>query len=480
MLLTIMPHAFAAELSTPDGSAAESLAPSGPEAIPLLEFSDTQGYWAAACVDQMGSSGVMKGYGDRRFLPNNNISRAEFAALMMRAFGESTKVRDALAFTDVPASFWAADVIKQAYERGFLEGYPNSQFRPYQEISRAQAMTIFARVRRLSSTGDTDNILNQYFSDQSEIPGYARGAIAAAAKANLVVNYPAVDQFRPNDGMKRGEVAAVLCQAYRDGYDRRNVPDETIVQVQFCPVSSPAYDADGFAVVFGGADEFGYGRSGMQDRSGRWIIPPIYGELHPFSDGLALGFPPPFEYYPQSYSLIDQQGQIAFSRPIEGHIRDFSEGLAAFSTADGQWGFLKKTGEVAIAPQFSDAQPFANGLARVQKNGRFGFINKSGQVIIPIQYEATHEMFQENLVGARLQSSGKWGYLNASGEWAIAPQFQAVEAFWQRMARVTNTNNTRSQWSTINQLGEPADASTENELVGSDSKPPTLRNCSYS
>ena len=112
-------------------------------------------------------------------------------------------------------------------------------------------MTIFARVRRLSSTGDTDNILNQYFSDQSEIPGYARGAIAAAAKANLVVNYPAVDQFRPNDGMKRGEVAAVLCQAYRDGYDRRNVPDETIVQVQFCPVSSPAYDADGFAVVLG-------------------------------------------------------------------------------------------------------------------------------------------------------------------------------------------------------------------------------------
>ncbi|MGB5914991.1 MAG: WG repeat-containing protein, partial [Phormidesmis sp.] len=61
---------------------------------------------------------------------------------------------------------------------------------------------------------------------------------------------------------------------------------------------------------------------------------------------------------------------------------------------------MDKTGTVTISPQFSDAQPFVNGLARVQQNGRFGFINQSGQVIIPIQYEAAHEAFQEGLVGA--------------------------------------------------------------------------------
>ena len=273
---------------------------------PPSRFTDTQGHWAAACIDRTGDDGLMKGYGDRRFLPNNNISRAEFAVLMLLLFGDVPKVRNAPVFADVPVSFWAEGVIQKAYERGFLEGYPNNQFRPYQEISRAQAMTIFAKVQKLSSTGDTDRVLSRYFGDQSEIPGYARGAIAAAAKANLIVNYPEIEQFRPSVGMKRGEVAALLCQATEDGYDLRKVPEETIVRVQYCEGQRPLYDADGFAVVFAGADEFGYGKSGMQDRSGRWVIPADYGELHPFSDGLALGFPPPFDYYQQVYSFIDQ------------------------------------------------------------------------------------------------------------------------------------------------------------------------------
>lgn len=425
-------------------------------ALPLVKFSDTKDHWAAACIERMGDDGPMKGYGGGRFLPNNNISRAEFAAVMMQYFGNAPKVRNATIFTDVPTAFWARDTIKKAYERGFLEGYPNNQFRPYQAISRAQAMTIFAKAQSLSSEGDTDDILNQYFSDQSGIPGYARGAIAAAAKASLVVNYPAIEQFRPNDSMKRGEVAAAFCQASRDaGWDgRAQVPPKTVVIVKFCPIDLQ-YDADGFAVVYAGADEFGYGRSGMQDRSGRWVIQASYGELHRFSDGLALGFPPTFDFYKQFYDFVDQQGRVVFSRPIEGDIRDFSEGLAAFSTASGEWGFLDKTGAVAISPQYADAQPFVNGLARVQQKGRYGFINKSGQVVIPIQYEAAHETFSEDLVGARLQSTGQWGYLDTRGEWTIAPQFQAVDAFSKGLARATNSNNVRNQWSAINKAGQP-------------------------
>ena len=132
---------------------------------PPSRFTDTQGHWAAACIDRTGDDGLMKGYGDRRFLPNNNISRAEFAVLMLLLFGDVPKVRNAPVFADVPVSFWAEGVIQKAYERGFLEGYPNNQFRPYQEISRAQAMTIFAKVQKLSSTGDTDRVLSRYFGD---------------------------------------------------------------------------------------------------------------------------------------------------------------------------------------------------------------------------------------------------------------------------------------------------------------------------
>jgi ELWxxDGT repeat protein len=193
----------------------QPVAQPAPQPDSQTRFLDTQNHWAASCITAMDSWGLMQGYPNGSFQPGGTMTRAEFAAMIVKAY-PAASIRSAPNFTDVPAGFWAKRVIQQAYERGFLVGYPNRQFRPNQTISRAQALTILAKAQQLSVPSDTDttnDILTRTFDDQAAIPDYARGALAATAKANLLVNYPNVRELRPQAAIARGEVAALLCQA---------------------------------------------------------------------------------------------------------------------------------------------------------------------------------------------------------------------------------------------------------------------------
>lgn len=123
-------------------------------------------------------------------------------------------------------------MIQQASRRGLLAGYPNRQFRPNQPITRVQALTILAKAQRLTVPSGIDDILIAAFDDQVYIPAYARGAIAAAAQANLVVNYPKLSELRPEALIARSEVAALLCQARATTLEAQyRVPFQYVVQL---------------------------------------------------------------------------------------------------------------------------------------------------------------------------------------------------------------------------------------------------------
>lgn len=432
-------------------------------AVPLVEFSDTQGYWAAACIERMGSSDYMKGYANRRFLPDNTMSRAEFAAVMAKIYVNAQKIRNAPQFTDVPAGFWAKDAIAKAYEQGLLEGYPNNQFKPSELISRAEAITILAKAEGLRNPDDAEAMLNRLYVDQGEIPDYARSPIAAATERRFVVNYPIVERLRPTASIVRGEVAAMLCQATMYGSDyRANVPYEYVVtevhrwRDRFVTLEGDptlAYDRDGFALKLGDYDETGIARWGMVDRSGQWIIEPRFESLNRFSDGVALGRTPE---NPDVYEVVDLQGKTIFSS--ERYFEDFSEGLAVFVNQDGLQGFIDKTGAIAIPAQFFEVKPFSEGLARVsrlddQGHVYHGFIAKSGAVVIPLQYKSVQEAFQDGLVGAQPNDSTLWGYLDKTGEWAISPQFTAVLSFSEGLSGATKSQKTNEQWGFIDRTG---------------------------
>ncbi len=200
-------------ISTPASSQSTVPSPT-PAPTSTVNLSDVSSdYWARPFIQVLAENNVIAGFPDGSFRPNQPVTRAEFAALIQRAFSNQNRVRQLSAggFSDVPAGYWAASAIQLAYETGFLAGYPGNVFRPNQEIPRVQGIVALSSGLGLSG-GDTST-LSTYYNDASAIPDYAIGSVAAATEGNLVVNYPNVRQLNPQQSLTRAEAAALLYQA---------------------------------------------------------------------------------------------------------------------------------------------------------------------------------------------------------------------------------------------------------------------------
>ena len=113
--------------------------PATPATDKIAQASDVAGNWAEPFIKALVAKDIIKGYPDGTFKPDQPVTRAEFAALLNRAF-DLKEVRAARKFKDVPKKFWAAEVIQKAYKGGFLSGYPNGTFAPKQNIIRIQSL----------------------------------------------------------------------------------------------------------------------------------------------------------------------------------------------------------------------------------------------------------------------------------------------------------------------------------------------------
>jgi len=187
-----------------------------PSATPAAtNFSDVgTDYWSGPFIQALATRNVISGFPDGTFRPNQAVTRAEFAAMIQRAFNQNpVRQLSASGFTDVPANYWAASAIREAYETGFMSGYPDNTFRPNQQIPKVQAITALSSGLNLSTSNASSDILNTYYSDASAIPDYAVNNVAAATQANIVVNYPDVKQLNPQVPLTRAEAAALLYQA---------------------------------------------------------------------------------------------------------------------------------------------------------------------------------------------------------------------------------------------------------------------------
>lgn len=99
--------------------------------------------WYNEPVSTMANGKYIMGYPDGTFGGQNEISRAEFVAMLTR-FVDVKK--GSFSFTDVPKTHWAYDCIATATQAGWLKGYTDGTFKPDQSITRAEAMSIINRV----------------------------------------------------------------------------------------------------------------------------------------------------------------------------------------------------------------------------------------------------------------------------------------------------------------------------------------------
>lgn len=127
--------------------------------------------WYNNPVSTMSRLGIIKGYPDGTFRPNDPITRAEFAAIAAR-FDEH-KAAKLASFTDI-YGHWAISEISLAYENGWIKGYSDGTFRPNRNITRAEAMALINRVlnRAPEKPSDLLNNMNKWTDNMDTTKWY--------------------------------------------------------------------------------------------------------------------------------------------------------------------------------------------------------------------------------------------------------------------------------------------------------------------
>lgn len=174
--------------------------------IPAVTPTAQAAGWAQGYLDTLSGWGVMRGDIQNGLDPDRNITRAEFVAIINRAYGY--KDMKGTPFTDVPESAWYADDIDIAHTVGYFNGTSPTTASPNATLTREQAAVLLARNLMLQPTvGETLG-----FSDSRELSSWSRGLIGAAAQ-NGVINGYSDGSFRPNGRITRGEVAAMVARS---------------------------------------------------------------------------------------------------------------------------------------------------------------------------------------------------------------------------------------------------------------------------
>lgn len=206
LLLTVgMNVAAAAPVVLPLVTAAPATAQAG-------GFYDVSGsHWAKGFIDGLVARDYVSGFPDGSFRPDAPVTRAQFASMIQAAYN-TQRIRSTSGFVDVPGSHWAAGAIRQAYETGFMSGYPGNVFRPDDPISREEVILSLTNGLNYQTQAPVNEVLN-YYVDNGEISSYARSPIAAATERGIVVSYPSASSLAPQRVATRADVAAFLYQA---------------------------------------------------------------------------------------------------------------------------------------------------------------------------------------------------------------------------------------------------------------------------
>ena len=181
--------------------------------VPLVQtpISAPSGHWAQTCITDLTQQRI---FTDNRAAtnPNATVTRAEYAAIVQRVFPQRPTVNRAIAYRDI-RNHPDASAIQYAQQTGFWLNEGRNEFKPGQAITRSQAFGGLANGLRYTSSSQANKLLRDAFKDGRLVPDYLRTSVAAALEQRLIINYPDRQRLNPNQSLRQGELAALLCQA---------------------------------------------------------------------------------------------------------------------------------------------------------------------------------------------------------------------------------------------------------------------------
>lgn len=178
-----------------------------------VSYTDVESHWAKEAVEDLGLRMAYEDPGVDTFGPDQEITRGEFASLMVRGIGIRPETEPA-PFSDVKASDRYSSAINSAYAYRLISGFEDGTFRPKDKITREEAMVVVAKMMVMTSlkaklsAQDTDTILQPY-SDADEISSWARSGIADSIQAGIVSGRSGTE-LAPKAYVTRAEVASIV------------------------------------------------------------------------------------------------------------------------------------------------------------------------------------------------------------------------------------------------------------------------------
>ena len=171
-------------------------------------------FWAKTQIVALSNRGVITGFSDGTFKPDQPINRAEFAGIVQKAFDQQ-KTKPVMKFTDIKDGFWATSAIDEATQTGFMTGYPGGAFKPEQAIPRLEMLSAIATGMQLAPKGDPIQALSRY-SDAKELPKWAVSKVSSAIESGIMI--PNSTTLEPTKTATRADAAMFIYQALvKDG-----------------------------------------------------------------------------------------------------------------------------------------------------------------------------------------------------------------------------------------------------------------------
>lgn len=174
----------------------------------FLPFTDVTNHWAYSAIKRVYTRGWMVGMDEKTFAPDQQLSRAMLAVILYAMAGEPAVTGDG-PFTDVPAGCWYTDAIVWAAQNGIVCGFGDGTFRPNEAVTRAQAAVMLYGYAAFTGADVTARADLSAYSDAGQIPSWAMDAMQWANARRLIVGRDS-SHLAPNGGATRAEMAAIL------------------------------------------------------------------------------------------------------------------------------------------------------------------------------------------------------------------------------------------------------------------------------
>jgi hypothetical protein len=175
-------------------------------------FDDVSKHWAKADIELMANKLIVKGATDTSFAPDNNITRAEFTALLVRALGLTSDTASAT-FTDVISNDWFAGSVGAAVKAKLVSGFEDNSFKPNDTITREQmavmiASAISAAGKKVADPTTSSKSLAS-FDDRGSISSWAQVAVAQSIEAKIISGMTATTLV-PSANASRAQAVVML------------------------------------------------------------------------------------------------------------------------------------------------------------------------------------------------------------------------------------------------------------------------------